>query len=497
MKHLIFLITSLAFSILFYDQDLGVNVVLFNLTCILALLILKRISLPTLQSKIVFISVITSGVFVIYHNTYPAILLHIINWFIFIGVLNYNKAKIIATWLYIGIANTVIGLINAIRSLSKSKSPSPNTRKLKLYIIPIGIIIIFFLIYRGANPVFDEFVSEILHVVFKPLEYINFEYLPIFILGLFISAPLFFEFQHAEIEAQDQSITDVLKRIRIKRRMPRFKMKGLSNEYHAGVFLLLTLNVLLAVVNLFDIYTVWIDFTYEGQTLKAFVHQGTYLLIFSIIISMGIVLYFFRNNLNFYKQNSRLKTLTYFWIIQNIVLTGSVFVRCYHYINHFGLAYKRIGVIVFLIAVIVGLIAIYNKVKHTKTVQYLWRINLLSVFILLNSLTFFNWDVIIAKYNIANYKKSYVHLIYLSKLSDSALFALQIPSEKLEYISSVQKEKFTFSSFEHSRLNISGEEYQNRIQSRIDSFKTKWENKHWLSWNYAEYKCYNLLNTEN
>ena len=494
MKHFIFFLTTFIFAIVFYEQELGLNIAIFNLVCLSGLILLRRIKLPTLLSKIVFASVITSAGFMVYHNTIPSFLMHLVNWVIFVGVLNFSKAKSITSWIYIGMVNTFLGIVSASKSIFKSK-PTPSGKKrikLSLYLIPIIIILIFLAIYRGSNPVFDDFVSQITNVIFKPFEYLNFEYFPIFILGILMTSPIFFELKHPEREEEDYNLNDFLKRIRI-RRQRNFKIKGLTNEYQAGVFLLISLNVLLAIVNLFDISTVWINFEYEGQTLKAFVHQGTYMLIFSILISMAIVLYFFRNNLNFYSLNSKLKTLTYIWIIQNIVLTGSVFARCYHYIHHFGLAYKRIGVILFLIAVIVGLISIYQKVKHVKTIGYLWRVNLFGIFILLNSLTFFNWDVLIAKYNITNYKRSYVHFIYLSQLSDSALFALKLSPEQIDHISGLQKSKFTFSGSENSRLNISSDEFQNRISKRIERFTKRWENQHWLSWNYAEHYCYKQL----
>lgn len=498
MKNFIFLLTSLVFAILFYEKDLGVNVLLFNLISFGGLLVLKRLTLPTTLSKTVCISVLTSATFVVYHNTIPSFVLHIINWIIFIGVLNFKTAKTIGSWMYIGLVNTLLGMVTATKSIfAVNKSPRTKKKyKLSLYLVPIGIILIFLLIYRASNPVFDEFMASITDVIFKPFDYINFEYLPIFILGLLLTSPIIFELTHLDREKTDQNSTDFLTRKRSIFRKRSFKIKGLANEYQAGIFLLISLNVLLAVVNFFDIYTVWINFEFEGQTLKAFVHQGTYMLIISILISIGIVLYFFRNNLNFYTLNTKLKTLTYIWIIQNIVLTGSVFARCYHYINHFGLAYKRIGVIVFLLAVIVGLITVHNKVKYVKTTDYLWRVNLLSLFILLNGLTFFNWDVLIAKYNLANYKQSYVHFIYLSKLSDSALYALQVPIEQLEHISTLQKAKFNHTYLENSRLNMNSTEFQERIESRIANFEQRWENQHWLSWNFAEYNCYKQLHNQ-
>lgn len=493
MKYFIFIMTTFIFTAVFYGMDLGLNVTLFNAICFGGLLIIKRLKTPTILSKIVFISVVTSAIIVTYHNTVISIIIHLLNWIIFIGVLNYKEAKLLTTWLYIGLINLALGITLAFKGVFRNEIKLPNKKKIKLslYLIPIGIIIIFQFIYRISNPVFDDFINQLTHIILKPFEYLNIKYFPIVILGLILTSPIFFEYKHPNKELKDQNATDFLKRIKIRRKRI-FKIKGLTNEYQAGIFLLLSLNILLVVVNVFDIYTVWINFKFEGQTLKTFVHEGTYMLIVSILISMGIILFFFRNNLNFYKFNSKLKSLTYFWIIQNIILSMSVFMRCYHYINNFGLAYKRIGVIVFIMAVIIGLITIYNKVKHIKTVNYVLRVNILSIFILLNGLTFFNWDLIIAKYNINNYQTSYVHFDFLSSLSNSSLFALQISPEQYEHILHVQHDKYPFYK-QHPKLNERQKLYQEKIQDRVNQFKISWECKHWLEWNYADYKSYHNL----
>ena len=63
-------------------------------------------------------------------------------------------------------------------------------------------------------------------------------------------------------------------------------------------------NVLLLVVNIIDINWLWIDFNPKSiDNLSQLVHEGTYVLIFSILLSMAIIEYFFRGNINFYKKN--------------------------------------------------------------------------------------------------------------------------------------------------------------------------------------------------
>jgi hypothetical protein len=72
------------------------------------------------------------------------------------------------------------------------------------------------------------------------------------------------------------------------------------------------------------------------------------MLILSILLSLGILIYYFRSNQNFYPKNGFLKAAAYLWLVQNAVLSVSVLIRCGYYISEYGLAYKRIGVVIFL-----------------------------------------------------------------------------------------------------------------------------------------------------
>ena len=63
------------------------------------------------------------------------------------------------------------------------------------------------------------------------------------------------------------------------------------------------------------------------------------------------------------------------WVVQNFILGISVFLRNYHYISFHGLAYKRIGVIVFLVLVLIGLVTLFVKLRERKSFFYLVRVN--------------------------------------------------------------------------------------------------------------------------
>ena len=171
-----------------------------------------------------------------------------------------------------------------------------------------------------------------------------------------------------------------------------------------------TLNILLCIVNLVDIQHVWLG--YEGGLspieLSNYVHEGTYLLIASIGFAMGILLYFFRRNINFLPNNSFLKNLSYIWIIQNAILALSVGARNIHYISAYGLAYKRLGVFIFLVLTIIGLYTMYLKVRDQLTTYFLIQNNTWALYFVMAFLTMIDWDVEITKYNVSAGNPTYI-----------------------------------------------------------------------------------------
>lgn len=255
-----------------------------------------------------------------------------------------------------------------------------------------------------------------------------------------------------------------------------------------------------------DISYVWFNFKWEGQYLKDFVHQGTYLLLVSILVSMILVLYFFRKNLNFYQKNSLLKKLSYAWIFQNAILVFSVGIRNWYYIQYYALAYKRIAIVFFLLLCLFALFTVFFKISKVRSAYFMVRTNVNALIIVLVISSAFNWDRIIAQYNFSKSNSSFVHLNYLATLADSALPYLDHPLEKVQKMNQRQMERFSKGSMGSSdesslggsfsyyrRVYLDPLEYVNTINYRKAVFKQKWEAKSWLGWNLAEAEAYDLL----
>jgi Domain of unknown function (DUF4173) len=209
------------------------------------------------------------------------------------------------------------------------------------------------------------------------------------------------------------------------------------------------------------------------KDLKGYVHEGTYFLIASILLAMGVLFFTFRKNLNFYPKNQPLKTAAGIWLIQNAVLAFSVAVRNLHYIDFHGLAYKRIGVFWFLSLVFFGLYTLWTKIKDTRSNAWLWRYNAWAFYTLLVLNTCVNWDVLITRYNLSGKPKSTVDLNQMVyDMSNKNLFLLEATKERLPQLN-------TYPPMSEDVI------YQG-IALKRGSFESEQSQISWKSWNIAD-----------
>jgi hypothetical protein len=248
---------------------------------------------------------------------------------------------------------------------------------------------------------------------------------------------------------------------------------------------------MLFIANILDIQHVWLNFTFNGQYLKQFVHEGTVLLILSILLGAGIVLHFFRANQNFHRNNQVLKGLAYVWLAQNAVLAASVAMRNYWYIQHYALAYKRIGVIFFLLACIIGLYLVFRKVADRRSHHYLVRWNAFSVYAILLGMACVDWDVVIARYNFSVGERAFVHLDYLATLDDKALPWLEHDPAVLHKIDR-HNQKMLSGTFTRN-LYMAPEAYAKIIDMRKEEFLEHYPGTSWKNWTLAHSRAYRLL----
>jgi len=323
---------------------------------------------------------------------------------------------------------------------------------IKLGFIPFIVLIVFYSLYYSANSAFSAISDKFWTAIGRffqldlPLERIG-----AFVFALGVASMILWERKGTNYFRNSQS----RKVKNIDRKRPEagylganFNPISLRNEYKIGLILLVSLNVLLFLVNLTDLTSVWFGFDESNPgNLKSYVHEGTYLLIFTILLAMGVLIYLFRKNINFYPDNALLKKLAYAWILQNALLTLSVGLRNARYIDFHGLAYKRIGVVIFLILTLYGLWTMYRKVRDRKSIYFLLERNAWAVYFVLLLSCAVNWDVLITRYNLFVETKGAIDKTFLLRtVSDKNLSLLEENTDLL-------KSKLSYPEVDDARID--------------------------------------------
>ncbi|MFN8368774.1 MAG: DUF4153 domain-containing protein [Candidatus Kapaibacterium sp.] len=491
------IVCAFVVTLLFHNQFIGLNLLLFEVIVIPWVVFTSNISFNR-TSVIVSVSAVSlTAVFTVITNTAFTLFMNFVSVLVLLGVLIYPEANFLITNFILSALSIITSPITFAKELlvlrmGKSRIVPKYLRLFIILLFPLVVVVAFISMYKSANPIFNTLVDSVtssVTTVFDALfKNMDLSVVWTFIVGIVISAGILLRVRKEFVIDYDKGAKFYLER-RTAKTKKNFSMVSLRYENTAALFLFITLTGIITVLNVLDIYWVWFNFEWKGQFLKTFVHEGTYVLILSIIISIALVLYYFRRNLNFYPNNTLLKRVVYIWLAQNALLSVSVGIRNYWYIYYFSLAYKRIGVFVFLVLAVFCMYTIWVKVREQKSIFYLVKMNGLSLFIVLVVSSLWNWDSIIASYNFNNPNKSFLHLEYMVTLSDCTLPELDKSLPELDTIEKQQYQKFQSLRYQP----MSAKEYHEIIQKRKTEFKSRWENQYWLSWNYPDYKAYQQL----
>ncbi|MEO7310502.1 MAG: DUF4173 domain-containing protein [Chitinophagaceae bacterium] len=499
------------FSMLFWQEKLALNAVLFFAYIVAGILYFYPGVLSNGKVRWLSLASLVSLLVVLLHNTLlskfslcvSVLLLAAYSQYLHNSII-YAGASLIQSFLFF-----IPAFFNGFRQVfSLRKKKRGFGKKLRLAVIPVGIAIIFLIVYLMANKVFADIFDRVA-IKFEWLfnqvtNWVEPQRFLFMALGLLISGGLLVRYIKAPIEKNELEKSDDLKRTRKKQLGSSLAadlrnvflgrlVKGtvaLKNEYKAGVLCLILLNGLLLLVNVTDILYVWFGLRYKPDMNWAkFVHDGAELLVISILLAMMLVLFFFRGNLNFFTKNRGLRILAYAWIAQNALLAISVCIRNMYYIHHMGLAYKRVGLFFYVLLVLIGLLTIVIKIQNKKTAYYLWRVNAMAAFIVLVGASSIDWDVAIARYNLSRKETINTDISFLLHMNDHVLPLLQLNKA---WICSVTQ-----------RPGADGISYGGRymetkcelIDQRIQSFTAEQKTAGWLSWNWADARTIKQLQT--
>ena len=478
--NLLFFLGLLLYNFLFWGEKLGVNALIFSSFIVGSLLYLYP---KSRDSKAVILSglgTIFTAILIVGINSSLVKTVHFLSLITFAGFVQQRELRFVFYAFTLTMANIFRTPLNLLQQISKTSDATDSKAKdwtygWSLYILPAVVLSVFYFIYYQANPRFAGLSDSFWTYISNLFQWdISIERILFFIIGFFFVGGLITVSSIQRFRKKQAEKTYDLKRVRSKNAsiMSTHSPIGLKSEYKTGLLMFISLNTLLLIVNITDILYVWFSPAPEGAlALKLYVHEGTYLLILAILLAMGIILVLFRKNINFIPNNEKLQNLAYLWLAQNAVLAFSVGIRNYKYIESCGLAYKRIGVFIFLILTFYGLKTMYEKINEKKTLHYIFHKNAWALYFILIASSCINWDLFITKYNItADVKYGIDASFIINDVSDKNITLLL---DNKDLILKDQKNK--------QNLEL-------KIEYKKGTFLRKQHRYSWLSWNLPDWR---------
>ncbi len=497
-KLFLIIIGAIVFNTIFWQEKLGINTLIFDAFVCTSVCMFFPYSLKNKESLWILAAHILTAVMVIINNALLSKISFSVTLLLFISFSQYLHRSVLYA---VGSAfmNYIFVIPNFVKELKRNKTTTQKKRRrvLRMLLIPLFIASVFVIIYSSASGIFSDFINNTAswfrdwysHV----FDWLSFDRIFFFLSGIFIVSGLLLRSKNYF------SDLDLLHKNELSRKKNHFKkwkenpfadvmhiiigeraegILALKNEYFIGKVSLIFLNLLLLFINSIDIKYIWLRHSFGSSVqMSEYVHKGTGMLILSVVLAMVLLLFFFRGNINFYKENKWLKYFSYLWIFQNLFLVISVFNRDYYYISHYGLAYKRIGLLFFLVMVLSGLITIFFKIYFQKTTYYLFRLNAWVGIILLVFASIISWDVTIAEYNIARKSAVPLDIPFLLSLSDKTLPLIEKNKELLMNVDS-HDNQFYYDGNYYDALDF--------FEIREKQFLNEQRNYTWLSWNIAD-----------
>lgn len=480
---LLIAIGTLAYSLLFYKQLAGINFFLFSFL-LAALLAIKR---PELLKNLRWLLFAGATLFtsfcVVWQGTTLAVIANVIALMLLAASGMSPRSSVILNFFYslYSITGSFIFIIlrmvdPAFREKKEMASAGPGKnfswKKFLTFFLPVIIILLFFFIFRTANPLFKKFTDEI------NLDFISFAWIGFTFPGFLLVCGFFYQYR---IRALDKWELEKPKRLAFYENQ---KILKFINEKNAALFLFAMLNLMLLFINGVDVHYLYMGAGLpKGISHADFVHNGVGMLILSILISISLMLFFFRGNMNFDEKVKGVKLLVYLWIAQNILMIVSTILRNNLYVAEYQLTYRRIGVYIYLVMAIFGLVTTFWKIYDQRNNWFLFRSNAMAGFLFLCAAAAVDVDLLISRYNIRHARSvSALDKTYLLSLSETNLPELYALKNDTGFSHNQTHHYERFFSLGGEFNGYTSRNVQ-QLDARLLSFMESSYNRGWRSWN--------------
>ncbi len=507
IKPLAVLLGTILFDFLFFKAFVGLNVLLITIFFETALFYFYRASFSKRNVQYVAIGTFILALCVVFTNSKLAVVAYLLSFSFLVGLIQLPELR----FLFFGSLLFAGNFLEVPKHFANSLTnlfATHRTPYQRFPFLPIFMAIIigsvFFFIYLVSNPRFADIVLPFFDALARIFTFrFDFGHFIFFGVCFFITGATIWKHQIFDFNSWQNKLSDNL----ISQQKNNLEINSLTNltEYESnrlGIIVLGTVNLLLLLNNITDVPFVWFNnhINFSPADMKVFVHEGTYLLIFGILLAMGVLLWLFHGNIKTKKifvekksNASLIDILAKIWLVQNAFLALSVGMRNAHYINAFGLAYKRIGVIFFLILVLCCLWFLYEKIKNSETFYRFVSRNAWSLYLVLVATSFVPWDTFITDYNIRHTPGKDLDVRFLmNDVSDKNTYQL------------IQNKNYLLQSAANSDMGLGDEiiyrgaidkkvlgnvlekEFDDLLSAKTARLHRKYAHNNWRSWNYPD-----------
>lgn len=396
-KHQIILASSLIFALLFYNESVGVNLAIFGLVLTGFICYFFQDRFTDRSHLILVVTSVLSCLAFAWYGDFASFLALAMSILFLQFKTQESKLKIIQMFPLVFLnAFASIGRIFMFNQwLPEKKIHNDFAKKLvAFFIIPAIFIVLFFIVYSfGSNHFSSLFTDYTLDIDIVQLLLIS-------ILGFYISFS-FWNYWVPDLSYEKNAMLDNdFDNIAEIKNQSTFSFLDIDFERKSGEITLVLLNIMLLVFIATYNYEQFFEVV-KNPNLSADTHERVNSVIFSIIMAVGLILFYFKGGFNFDKKAANLKKLAKIWIVLNGLLIASTFIKNSEYIAVQGLTYKRLGVYAFLILAIIGLVFVFLKITKQKTNAYLANQMVWYFYGTVLLCSFVNWGNLITNYNIS------------------------------------------------------------------------------------------------
>lgn len=183
-----------AYCVLFYQQNFGLNTIIFNLLIVLGHLVLDHTLLRSRVWVAVASAALISSFSVLLHGSTLALTGNFVALVSLGGISFYRHSSLFFAFVQ-GLLNfplspwvKLVRFLNAIGSTNEEKKQTRftwfTTGNMLMVLIPMVVLTAFFLLYESSNPLFSEFVSNI--AAFISIDFMWFAFFGLVLIYLYL-----------------------------------------------------------------------------------------------------------------------------------------------------------------------------------------------------------------------------------------------------------------------------------------------------------------------